>query len=449
MDNLVERFKNNEFDVSVNVKGDYNNPLFRAKDIGTLLEMTNIRTVLSEFNDTEKISFEENVGHGPQITTYLTEKGLYKILFRSNKPIADKFKDYVCAVLHDLRIKGYYELEEFKKKVQELEEEKKAVKNVIYAFKLKKDKTDKEYKIGKSSNIIARERAFKTSSPTGEMIKEVVCEDINSSESLIHIFLNKHGAHIKGETYNMEKDMLFAYMDVVGILDKVTGISCTLEKLKKCYRSLYRIHSDTEPEPESVDIERDKIFKKQRRTKVVRINYSTKVVDKAYASVCSAAKDNDVKKPDTLRQAILKGELINGYIWREWRTGDPVPPNPNSSQRMIEKRDPITKEILDVFNSATDAGKSLTPPVGNTAILNCVDTNGRSGGFLWTHAELYRRSKNVPTKKVRSISKDGTITEYMSLRAASESTNISSSAISDCLRRQGTSGGKKWEFIET
>jgi prophage antirepressor-like protein len=38
---------------------------------------------------------------GSQSVTFLTEKGLYKVLFKSRKPIADKLQDWVCDVIKD------------------------------------------------------------------------------------------------------------------------------------------------------------------------------------------------------------------------------------------------------------------------------------------------------------------------------------------------------------
>jgi prophage antirepressor-like protein len=46
-----------------------------------------------------------------QDVTFLTEKGLYKVLFRSRKPIAQKFQNWVCEVIKEIRLNGLYELQ--------------------------------------------------------------------------------------------------------------------------------------------------------------------------------------------------------------------------------------------------------------------------------------------------------------------------------------------------
>jgi prophage antirepressor-like protein len=80
---IVKAFNN----TNIVIKGTYENPLFRASDIGEILEMTNISVSIKDFNDTERedVSTTYTLG-GNQQTTFLTEKGLYKVLFKSRKP---------------------------------------------------------------------------------------------------------------------------------------------------------------------------------------------------------------------------------------------------------------------------------------------------------------------------------------------------------------------------
>ena len=49
---------------------------------------------------------------GEQDVTFLTEKGLYKVLFKSRKPIAEKFQNWVCEVIKEIRLNGKYKLEQ-------------------------------------------------------------------------------------------------------------------------------------------------------------------------------------------------------------------------------------------------------------------------------------------------------------------------------------------------
>jgi hypothetical protein len=48
---------------------------------------------------------------GTQEVTFLTAKGLYKVLFKSRKPIAEQFQNWVCDVIEEIRLTGKYDLE--------------------------------------------------------------------------------------------------------------------------------------------------------------------------------------------------------------------------------------------------------------------------------------------------------------------------------------------------
>jgi hypothetical protein len=65
---------------------------------------------------------------GTQHVTFLTEKGLYKVLFKSRKPIAEKFQNWVYEVIKELRINGIYDLqkqlEQKNTEIQQIEESK-------------------------------------------------------------------------------------------------------------------------------------------------------------------------------------------------------------------------------------------------------------------------------------------------------------------------------------
>ena len=52
---VVKAFNSNNLHTEIVVKGTINEPLFRANDVGTILEMTNIRATIQNFDDSEKV----------------------------------------------------------------------------------------------------------------------------------------------------------------------------------------------------------------------------------------------------------------------------------------------------------------------------------------------------------------------------------------------------------
>ena len=108
---VVQAFINNKLHTEIIIKGTREEPLFRASDIGEVLGITNIRTNLQNFNENDKTTLTIQTKGGNQDVTFLTEKGLYKILFRSRKPIAEQFQNWICDVIKEVRLTEKYQLE--------------------------------------------------------------------------------------------------------------------------------------------------------------------------------------------------------------------------------------------------------------------------------------------------------------------------------------------------
>ncbi len=88
---MVKQFEN----LNITIYGTYENPLFRAKDMGELLDIKNIRDTINKMklrNIIDKVVEDFYTPGGIQNTIFLTEKGVYKLLFRSNKEIAEQFE---------------------------------------------------------------------------------------------------------------------------------------------------------------------------------------------------------------------------------------------------------------------------------------------------------------------------------------------------------------------
>jgi len=108
---VIKAFQNNDLNIQIHILGTYEEPLFRASDVGEVLEISTIRSVIRDFDDTEKVVHSMHTLGGQQNVNFLTEKGLYQVLFTSRKPIAKTFKNWVCQVIKEIRLNGKYELE--------------------------------------------------------------------------------------------------------------------------------------------------------------------------------------------------------------------------------------------------------------------------------------------------------------------------------------------------
>lgn len=145
---VVKAFNDNNLHTEILIKGTVDEPLFRASDIGEILEITNIRSNIKDFNDTERHVDTIYTSTGPKQVTFLTEKGLYKILFKSRKPIAEKFQNWVCEVIKEIRLNGVYDLQQQLEKQKTEMELLEHTKNKEMEEKITKQKEDvllKEY----------------------------------------------------------------------------------------------------------------------------------------------------------------------------------------------------------------------------------------------------------------------------------------------------------------
>jgi prophage antirepressor-like protein len=108
---IVQAFNSNNLHTEITIKGTQEDPLFRASDIGLILDIKQIRNNIKDYDPDEKVAHLVNTPGGPQEVLFLTEVGLYRLLNRSNKPIARDFQKWVAKVIKNIRLTGKYELE--------------------------------------------------------------------------------------------------------------------------------------------------------------------------------------------------------------------------------------------------------------------------------------------------------------------------------------------------
>jgi len=197
---IIKAFKNNESTSHVTIRGTHEEPLLRASDVGVVLGITNIHTTIKDFDNSEKVIHTIDTLGGPQDVTFLTEKGLYKLLFRSRKPIAKQFTDWVCEVIKEIRLKGKYELEqqlidsELKLQLKDIENEDTLInsfdnKHVVYLILIKKN----VIKFGFTNDIKRRRLEHRTKYGLNIVIKMIFETKYNRElEQMIKIHLKKH-----------------------------------------------------------------------------------------------------------------------------------------------------------------------------------------------------------------------------------------------------------------
>ena len=106
---IIQTF--NKDSKALNVYGSFEDPLFLAKDVGTILEMENIRVQLGKIDESWKVVKKTYTPGGAQNMTYLREPGLYWLVMRSSKPEAKCFQKWIVEdVIPSIRKTGQYTL---------------------------------------------------------------------------------------------------------------------------------------------------------------------------------------------------------------------------------------------------------------------------------------------------------------------------------------------------
>ena len=104
---IIKAFENNLITI---IKEDPNIYLFKAADIGKLLDIVNIRSSIQKFDETERCVREVDTGFGVKEIIYLTSRGIYRLLYNSTKELAKKFRNWVADIIDDIIFNNSNEL---------------------------------------------------------------------------------------------------------------------------------------------------------------------------------------------------------------------------------------------------------------------------------------------------------------------------------------------------
>ena len=254
---VIRAFNSNNLHTEIVIKGTYEKPLFRASDIGNILEISSIRSVSRDYDDSEKVVRTTHTQGGNQDVTFFTPKGLYKLLFRSKKSIAEKFQNWVCDVIEEIRLTGNYKLEkeleeknkELEEKNKELEEKNKEIKEIetvkllehvqsIYIYNIDTRLEKPELKIGITKNIISRIKPYKQICKHGriEISLEVPNTNIKTLENYIHSLFSF--SRIKDEVFRIDvEEAKIIILSVVNMLSamQIPNDSERQLKIKQMY----------------------------------------------------------------------------------------------------------------------------------------------------------------------------------------------------------------------
>jgi prophage antirepressor-like protein len=238
---LVKEFNG----LNIQVYGTYEQPLFKAKDIGELLDIKNIKDTIKNFNSKQKLGVVLTDPHGRlQETNMLTEQGLYKVLMRSRKQIAEQFQDWVCEVVEEIRKKGKYDLEEHlqlkEKEYNQLLHEKE-LELIKYKEKVYEEiektghiyviKTDGGTKVGKTKDAVTKRiKGLQTGNRNDiEVLLDFKTSNADLLERTVHYILDRYRCNSNREFFDCDIEYIKTIVETIG---KV------IDTLKSCYQNI-------------------------------------------------------------------------------------------------------------------------------------------------------------------------------------------------------------------
>ncbi|PFE66379.1 hypothetical protein CN322_03095 [Bacillus thuringiensis] len=88
------------------VYGTVEEPLFLAKDVASWIGHTNLTVMMRMVEEEDKVLNNVSTLGGEQLSTFITEDGIYEVLMQSRKPIDKQWKKEVKKILKNIRLNG-------------------------------------------------------------------------------------------------------------------------------------------------------------------------------------------------------------------------------------------------------------------------------------------------------------------------------------------------------
>lgn len=467
---ILKIFKIEDEEFYINIIGTAEQPLFQATQIGQLLGLLNIKNIIRLYEEKYKVKKEIQTNKGKQRANFLTSQGLYRVINRSNKPIARAFQEWVCKVIDEIRLTGKYELnneDEYDKRMLErkceLERHKVLIetlrcKRVVYICVLDKyrniNNTEKNlYKIGYTGNIVKRISSLESAYEcTITLLNAFECNNNQDFESFLfkNPFISSHKFTEKLFKQDTREIFLLSLDDleeVRKIINRNIGNFAT-------YNSEHII----ELKRLEADIQQSKL----EIVKTLQINKNSTdtpiqndIVQNIYNEIQEEYEDCDEEYEEFLPQ--------QKTIF-EWKEGMPLyldnKQRVNTKSPWVQKYDPNTLQLIESSDSISDYIRQ-NPELSYTGLKTAYKENTIYKGFRWLFVDKRKEniqytleptkhiiSRNIPNELIAMLDIDKTkiVEIYPSQKHAAESRHFSSIAsISLALKKGTLSAGHYWK----
>lgn len=376
----ITAFNNNNLnEKKITIKGTTENPLFRANDIGEILEFDNIRQTIRNYDNSEKENVVVNDSSGrKQTMTFLTEKGLYKLLCNLRKPTSQQNKIWVSEAINEIK----YEKE----------------------TKIIEEKITKEYELKlETNNILEREKImlnqFATIGPIVYVIKVKTLEDghyivkIGESRKGIRSRYNEHKYKYEEclllDCFNVDKSKEFE--SFLHNHENIKGSKVTDLKKHEREMELFLIGKNLTYKILLETINKNfKYFNMSNMEKEMEKEKNEEIEYKNYEQNQETIKQlSETVKQLSLRidnQDKIIQEFLNKQNAKETKTVTGFNQQLPHLGPRLQKINPETKHLVKVYESVTEA-MNEDRNIKRPSISKAVEENTIYNGFRWQLVE--------------------------------------------------------------
>jgi prophage antirepressor-like protein len=451
----------------INIQGTIENPLFQAKQIGALLKMSNILTTITNYSNELKVYKDFVSLGGIQKTVFLTEAGLYRLLARSNKPVAEKFQLWMIQVLKEIRLTGEYKLK------QQLEIDSKLIyqkakkeihnkilqlyhnKNVVYFCKLKDENDDKFIiKIGSTQNI--KERMANISNTYGvvpilldvfETQHYIKLEKIihsNESVKSLYYSITKLDGIIARETFIVNEDQ---YKNIIALINQeITKLNNNdmnskemIElKIKLIDKEIKKYQEETKTyDKEIKKIQEETILLEKKTELKQQHTETTETIENTQSTETEDLQTNE------------EGVTLN-FVKRRFNTRSPK----------VFQYNKDTLELINIYDSVIDVIRNVGGS-SHTGLREASKANTIYKNCRWVLQDrdivetpiplptVISSNKSIEYIAMIDIKKTKIMEVFASQRDAAESRNLAGfSTISRAIKKSSISSGHYWNFFD-
>lgn len=390
---ILKIFKLADNDITINIQGTIDDPLFQANQIGELLGISNIRDTTKNFDDDEKVVDNTYTLGGLQKTTFLTELGLYRLLGMSRKPIARTFQKWVCNTIKEIRINGKYELNnniEIEKKLNEsrIEQERHKIlleklnnKRTFYITRVYIYQNGKFIiKLGWSNGIQDRNRSHRNHFGSSLLLDVFEC----NKNCEFELFLKRH-PYINRFAY--KEPIIDEIRSTETFLIDINEYNNIIKIIKKNIDNYQGFNHEQYIEIENIKLKNKEI---DLKNKVIELFINDSNTDKE--KIIDILSKINIKKDIQSDNTISNVKPIEFEEELESETDDELDnqivnknvPRKNTRNRKVQQYDPISFELIKTFDGLMDVIRNM-PNMNMTVsgIKNAYIKNTIYNGYRW------------------------------------------------------------------